>query len=193
MDTNIYSAPEAELHTEFTEEFDFYVVSSAKFWVMNLGTMGLYSVYWFYRQWREYKRASGESLWPVMRAIFSIFFTHSLFIKIQSHLEEAEIEYKWRPKLMAAIYIVLAILGSIIDRISYLSDEFSLIDIFSPALLPLTVWPLFEGQKAANTLSGDISGKVNAKLTPLNFLWLGVGALLWAIVVFGAYIVISGE
>ncbi|MCO1332714.1 hypothetical protein MO867_00045 [Microbulbifer sp. OS29] len=191
MDSNIYSAPEADLDTTLEGESSFYVVSPIKFWVMSLGTMGLYSVYWIYRHWAEYRRASGEDMWPVMRAIFSIFFTHSLFSKIQSRLEETEIDYRWSPGLWATFYVIFTIVGSIVDRVSYYSDEISLVDMVSILLLLLTVWPLYQGQKAANMASGDVSGQINSRFTPWNFIWLAIGALLWGFVIFGAYFLLG--
>ncbi|AWF83088.1 hypothetical protein BTJ40_20935 [Microbulbifer sp. A4B17] len=193
MDTNIYSAPESELDIVSEGEAQFYVVSPTKFWVMSLGTMGLYSVYWFYRHWSEYRRVSGEDMWPVMRAIFSIFFTHSLFSRIQSRIEEAGLDYRWAPGLWATFYVVFAIAGSVADRVSYYSDEISLIDLISILLLPLMLWPLYEGQKAANTVNGDISGRANSKFTPWNLIWLAIGAVLWAFVIFGIYFLLGFE
>ncbi|WP_413663724.1 hypothetical protein ACG1BZ_22155 [Microbulbifer sp. CNSA002] len=187
MDSNIYSAPEAELDTVSEDEAQFYIVSPTKFWVMSLGTVGIYSVYWFYRHWAEYQRASGENMWPVMRAIFSIFFTHSLFSRIQSRIEIDKVDYRWVPALWATLYVVFAIAGAIVDRISYYSDVISLIDIVSILLLPFTLWPLYEGQKAANMVNGDISGQANSRFTPWNFVWLAVGAVFWGVGILGAY------
>ncbi|WP_444943126.1 hypothetical protein ACJJIK_14105 [Microbulbifer sp. ZKSA006] len=193
MDSNIYSAPEAELATVAEGEAQFYIVSPTKFWVMSLATVGLYSVYWFYRHWSEYRRISGEDMWPVMRAIFSIFFTHSLFSHIQSRIDDAEIDYRWSPGFWATFYVVFALVGAVVDRLSYYSDTVSLIDLISILLLPFSLWPLYEGQKAANSACGDISGRINSRFTPWNYIWLAMGALFWGLGIFGSYYLLGYE
>jgi hypothetical protein len=62
-----------------TTKMEFYAVSQKKFLIMYIGTLGLYSVYWFYKHWSLYKKSENEEMWPIMRSIFQIFFTHSLF------------------------------------------------------------------------------------------------------------------
>jgi hypothetical protein len=36
-----------------------------KLWVMTLGTMGVYSVYWLYAQWVAHQKRTGEDIWPI--------------------------------------------------------------------------------------------------------------------------------
>ena len=55
MDADVYKAPEAEIVTESTEGLEFYVVSPKKFLIMQISTMGIYSIYWFFKHWKQYK------------------------------------------------------------------------------------------------------------------------------------------
>ncbi|MFS1524049.1 hypothetical protein ACL7TT_08035 [Microbulbifer sp. 2304DJ12-6] len=187
MDTNIYNAPEADLGKDSTGEAEFYVVSKTKFLILYFGTCGIYSIYWFYRHWKEYKLTSGEKMLPVLRAIFSIFFTYPLFTTIQSRIEEAKLSYQWHPILMAVTYIVVALASYISDGLSVLTSEVSIFDFISLALMPIMALPLFSAQKAANLACGDRLGESNAKFTLLNFLWLLFGAVIWGMVFLGAY------
>ncbi len=45
-------------------------------------------------------------------------------------------------------------------------------------------------QSVANFASDDEYGHSNASFTPLNVLWLGIGALVWGAVLFGVYIAV---
>ncbi|QFT56826.1 DUF4234 domain-containing protein [Microbulbifer sp. THAF38] len=189
MDSNIYSAPEANLENDSAGGAEFYVVTKAKFLVLYFGTFGIYSIYWFYRHWKEYKRASGENMLPVMRAIFSVFFAYPLFITIQARLEEAERPYKWRPKVMAIIYIVAVLLSYFSDRLSSVSEELTILDFISVIMVPVIALPLLSAQMAANIACGDEKGGANKKFTLLNCLWLFFGAVIWCVFFFGAYII----
>ncbi|SEA14841.1 DUF4234 domain-containing protein [Microbulbifer marinus] len=193
MDTDIYRAPEAELQTDADAlQQEFYVVSKRKFLVLFFATFSIYSVYWFYRHWSQYKRASGESMMPVMRAIFSIFFTHALFRTIQSRIEESGKSHKWSPALMATIYVVAAIVGSIADRIAASSEQFSAVDLIGLATFPVTAWVLYAAQKAANIACGDPEGEENANFTAPNFLWIVLGVLFWIFFGIGIYDLLVG-
>jgi len=193
METDIYRAPESELQdTEETAGREFYVVSKTKFLVLFFATFGLYGIYWFYRHWSQYKRASGEKMLPVMRAIFSIFFTHALFYTIQGRIEESGRSYRWSPALMATIYVIASIAVTIADRISATSTEVSAMDAIGLVTLPLMAWILYTAQKGANIACGDAAGESNANFTPINFLWIVPGVLFWLVVGIGAYELLVG-
>ncbi len=193
METDVYRAPESELQTsEEVAGREFYVVSKTKFLVLFFATFGIYGFYWFYRHWSQYKRSSGESMLPVMRAIFSIFFTRALFYTIQSRIEESGKRYRWSPALMAAIYVITAIAGAIADRFSAASTEASAMDAIGLVTIPLTAWVLYTAQKGANIACGDAEGESNANFTPLNFLWIVPGVVFWLFVGLGFYELLVG-
>lgn len=175
MDRNIYSAPEADLNQDSANEKEFYVVSKKKFLVLYFGTGGIYALYWFYRQWRGYKRARGKKILPVMRAIFSVIFVYPLFKKIQQGIEEKGVEYKWPFVVAAVVYIISDLLG----WASMFAPVGTLFYYLSLLLLPISAWPLFQAQKAANLACDDIGGLSNASFTSANALWLVIGAFIW--------------
>ena len=98
---NPYAAPKAALshHVEGTP--DDYVVAKTKFWVLFVGTFSLYGVYWFYRQWDAQKERNGLNIWPIWRAVFSIFFTLLLTKRIDNHLLHNNVNYQWKPDVAA--------------------------------------------------------------------------------------------
>ena len=87
MEEDIYAPPKANLSGPegAREDRSFYVVSLKKFWILTIGTAGLYLVYWFIKHWKNWKLASGERLWPFMRMLFSVFFVHHLFRLFEEH------------------------------------------------------------------------------------------------------------
>ncbi|SMF14433.1 hypothetical protein SAMN02745866_00935 [Alteromonadaceae bacterium Bs31] len=186
MSEDIYKTPEAELTSEHSLDNDnFYVVSKNKFVTLYLGTLGLYGFYWMYTNWRRYKEHSKDNIWPIPRAIFHIFFTHSLFRNIDQCLLDKKITHPWKAETTATFYVVLLLVSNGLDRASAKSIGSPITDILSIAVLPLMMWVLLGAQHAINTSQNDLEGKGNCKFTIVNCLWLIFGGILWVMVVLG--------
>lgn len=188
METDIYRAPDAELQGEqAAAEHEFYVVSKNKFLLLMIGTFGLYEFYWFYKNWSLYKKHSGADMLPVMRAIFSIFFVHSLFRTVEDRNLDNGGESTWSPAWMATLYVVLSIASSIADRISAKMVEYTALDLVSLVALPIIVWVLYRAQHMINIVCGDPNGESNSEITPANYLWVAIGLLFWGLIAIGFY------
>lgn len=48
-------------------------------------TLGLYNIWWIYKQWRFFNQKERSDILPVARAIFSIIFLNFLFIRIYKY------------------------------------------------------------------------------------------------------------
>jgi len=83
-----------------------FAVSTRKFVVMSIVTLGLYDVYWVWRQWKRFAE-QGEVLSPFWRTFFLVFTNYSLFARVRSRAREEGIEVGWSPALMATLYLVL--------------------------------------------------------------------------------------
>jgi hypothetical protein len=170
-----------------TNEMEFYVVSPKKFLILYLGTFGMYTVYWFFKHWNQYKKSSNEDMWPIMRGIFSIFFTHSLF-----SLFEMKYTYKTGepPKsinYLATIYVVFAIGCQICSKFSDNGYGNPITFYLSLLIFPVSCWVLYKAQSLANYAGEDVSGESNSKLTGLNYFWLVLGGIFWLLVLLGMY------
>ena len=91
MMQDVYKAPEAELigPQNMTDTSEFFVVSIRKLWIMNLLTIGSYGLVWHYQHWKQFRDSiSDRDIWPVPRAIFTIFFVHALFGLIQDSSQQ---------------------------------------------------------------------------------------------------------
>ncbi|HAS6144996.1 TPA: hypothetical protein ACGVBQ_004247 [Vibrio vulnificus] len=179
---------------KLSSDVSFYVVSPKKFTVMYIGTLGFYGFYWMYKNWSIYRAASGEKIWPIARAIFFIFFLHSLCSKVtQSESLSSQADLPKSLEWDATKYVLLSILGQISDRLS--ENEIALPYSFfvSLVLFPFMCQILYKIQLVINESQNDMFGDTNKKLSWLNYVWLSLGGALWLMVIFGGYLTIVGE
>jgi len=85
--------PDAKLETDLDQseiqtrppdenETPFFPVSEGKLITLYILSFGLYGIYWFQQNWKRQQPMMDKKIYPVWRAVFSIFFTHSLFKRI---------------------------------------------------------------------------------------------------------------
>ncbi|UXI69960.1 hypothetical protein [Tahibacter amnicola] len=184
MDDNHYRVPESRLGDSPDESEAFYVVAPYKFWMLAVLTMGLYVPYWFYRNWAAYRDSARANVWPVPRALFSVFFTHSLFAHIDSRVRQQSPAFAWSASNMAWAYVVAAIAANLLARAA--GEEVSFM-ILSLVLTVGMCIPLSRAQDAINAAHGDPAGSSNKTLTAANWFWLVIGALLWSLTLLGIF------
>lgn len=186
MDQNPYAAPESDLKVETrVEKTQFYVVSIQKFTVLFLSSLGFYTVYWFYRNWKQYRDYTGQKLWPVARAIFSIFFAHRLFAEVDKSLSENGRVFRWLPAAQATAYVVLSIISKTLDRLAFKEIGSPYTDALSLLILPFLYFALITPQRAINHSQGDPDGSSNNNFTTVNYVWIVIGIALWALSLLG--------
>jgi hypothetical protein len=176
METNPYVAPEAlvsDLPAIPGEQAPAFAVSTTKFAVMCLSTMGLYSVYWFYKHWVAIRSRNKESIWPVWRAIFSVIWAYSCFKAIEV---EARRQGITRPLGAAG----LAIGWAVLNIAARLPDPLWLVSLLAFLfLLPV--------QNLANELNAKVAPQAdrNSRFTAANIAWLAIAGLWWTLVIGG--------
>lgn len=188
MDANPYAAPQSavadvEESGATTLNPRFYVVSTRKFVLLYVSTFGLYLLYWFYRNWRQYRDASGEDLWPLPRTIFQIFFVHGLFQRINDAVFRADASVSWSHQTHATWMVLMMVAGKLVDRLPELPA------VAGPGLsLLLSLFLLIgwiKAQRMINLACGDVSGASNQSLSGANWAWMVFGMLFWGLVLFG--------
>lgn len=185
---NVYAPPQANLQAQEdadTQEMMFYVVSRRKFLLLFLATMGMYAIYWTYRNWRAYKAASGESLWPAVRGVFLVFFTHSLFRHVDEALQRRHLDVKWSAGGDATLIVVITILSNFMDRLGSRMPDTPLLDMISILLLVPLAYLYLRAQTAINTACGDPEGSGNAGYSAANWLFLVIGGIFWVFIAIG--------
>ncbi len=148
-------------------------------------SLGLYGLYWFYQNWSLYRPYFSKPIWAIPRAVFSIFFTHSLFEEIDKHLKLNNKDYAWKPNIEATLYVVVTIIGNIANNMSQSNVLFPYTDIISLLYIFILLSPLVKAQQAINTLSDDPAGSSNSTYTVANFIWIALGVIWWGLIIIG--------
>lgn len=187
QNVNVYAPPAAEVGDapRAGAGAEFYVVSGTKFLVLFFMTLGMYQLYWFYQHWAHYRRYHAAKMWPVARAVFSIFFTHALTREIDASLARSELRHQWSPALLATGFVIFSILNTVCDRLSAQDIGSPYTDVIGlSCLLPLAGF-LLPIQRAANLACQQPQGESNQAFTWANWLWIALGAMLWLLVLVG--------
>jgi hypothetical protein len=185
---NLYQTPSADLLVnESPTATNFFVTSAPKLFLMFFLTLGLYSIYWFYKQWDTQRSAmQPKKISPAARSLFNFFFVHSLCARIRKQLQ-AKGFGDWRYGLVAWMYILVALssngLGHIGDD---LGAALELMLLVTCVILP--AWPLSIIQEKANQASGDPQGTSNSRISVQNVICIIPGALLWLLIVVGSFL-----
>jgi len=137
----------------------YFGISLTRLVSLSILTLGLYRTYWFYRNWKAIKKAENRNIWPFWRAIFAVFFLHSLFEKISLSAKSNGYQRLSSHRLLATGYIILLIvlapLAKLIDRAEIREWKNIILSLSLLVPFPLLLWPI---QKAINFN--------NAKLIP---------------------------
>jgi len=179
---NIYAAPEADLEPEFTDTPEFFVVGTRKLAIMGISTLGLYYVYFFYKQWTCLKSSQNLRAMPAMRAVFSFFFARSLSRHVLTAAESKNLTHSSNPTLWADVYlgvfigifvlnVALGAMGSVVP--ASLSLLGTLGSLASQAVFANSI------QIIANLVVGDPDGEANNSISIANVFFILLGILLW--------------
>jgi hypothetical protein len=184
---NFYAPPQAQVAdpVDTANVAPFYVVSERKFLALFFATVGMYTFYWHWRHWKLHKIDKKLEIWPVPRAVFQIFFAHSLNREIDHLLERKHQRYSWSPNALATVFVVFTIISNVADRLSWRGIGSPYSDIVSLlTLLPLG-YCMLRSQRAANLACGDPQATANRHFTVANYAWLTFGMLFWALILLG--------
>ncbi|MFZ1892197.1 MAG: hypothetical protein WBO07_05510 [Formosimonas sp.] len=185
---NPYSPPSADITTQIADQTPrFYVVAPKKFLILFIATVGLYEIYWFFKNWSNFKIKTNESIWPVPRAIFSVFFAHSLFDKVDKSLKYRNNERAWNPAGLATIFVVFQILSNVAERLAGKDIGMPITAYISLISLPIITWALYQAQLAINQACGEPNGESNQNLSGANYIWIVLGVFYWCLIILGLY------
>ncbi len=132
-----------------------FITNPSKLAILSVATLGVYDIYWLYKQWRHVKLRDSVEIKPFWRAIFYPFFTYALLKKLQ------------HPKagMYATSYIVLTFLGLIPYENYFL------------CLSSLAFLPIYLIQQRINEQHGAESQGSNYAMRAK--IGIGVGLLAW--------------
>ncbi len=180
---NLYRTPQAQLVDAplAGAEGHFFTTSIRKMSILFIATMGLYILYWGYKQWDSQRsRMLPKKIMPVWRSIFSIFYMHSL-----SGLIDEQLRQQGKPLLgsgPATLYVVVAVGSAVLGQVSSRIEELPvLLDVFLMLLQLCILLPMISIQRQANLASQDPQGSSNAQMSGANIGFIVAGVLFWCL------------
>ncbi len=154
----------------------FFAVSLRKLVLMSLFTFGLYQVYWAWQNWRRIKAHGEPHIWPIPRAIFSVFFCYPLFARMRDYSHQAAESRKPPAGPLATIWILLQLA-------SRLPDPYWLVSLLSLfCLLPI--------QAHVNRVNEAVAPghDPNGRFSAWNWFGIVVGSLIIPLVFVGVFL-----
>ena len=161
----------------------FYVVSPKKFLILYFSTFGIYRGYWMYKNWSLYKDKTGESVWPIPRAIFSIFFVESLFKKVNSNADKNGIKLIFSDKVWAVAYVITSVIDHISSRLDYKGIAAPYPEYVTFLTFVLLGWIIYKAQVAINLSCGDEKGLSNSSFSLANYFWIVMGFIFYSFLI----------
>jgi len=151
----------------------FFPTSTKKLVIMSIFTFNFYLIYWFYKNWKYIRDDSGKYIMPFWRAIFSVFFYHSLFKTIKEFAYKHNIDNNSNIVAWTVLYVIFTISG-------YLPEPFWIIGLF----ILICILPM---QTLINNINYTLHPevKINDKFSGLNILCIVFGFILFILIVIG--------
>ena len=186
----LYATPKADLiDSENDNTQRFFPASRKKLVIMYFATLGLYKIYWFYKHWdlqKSQKSLAGDDMIPLLRALFYVFFTHSLFKRIEDAAEIKNISKSWSAGPLATLFVILTLVSNFLDRISMRSDVYSMTDYIVFLLLLVLLFPIYAVQGTANQINNDAEEKLNSEFSIYNIIFILIGLVFWFLILVAA-------
>jgi hypothetical protein len=171
-------------------ETPFFPVSEGKLIILYILSFGLYGIYWFQQNWKRQQTMMDKKIYPVWRAIFSIFFTHSLFKRIDQQAVHLPQQHKFNANVLATFFVATIIVSNVIDRLSINTDMAqsiinSILIITSLVLFLFSAYPLAKVQATVNRINNDMLGYLNHKYSAWNYVLIILGTVSWLMLAMG--------
>jgi len=162
------------------EDVLFFPVEKNRLIIMSIFSVGLYVLYWFYKNWVLYKERTGKNISPVLRTIFAPVTAYYIFIEIVEKSEEISEDIWWSAGLMALAYFLINACN-VLPSFG-LHEWFSWIALFSfvPVMYVNDTAAIINQRTAPEHEHND-------KLTLPNFLWIIIGGTLLIFAFIGTF------
>lgn len=171
-----YTPPTAELYNEEPQDI-FFALSIKKLIVLTVLTLGIYSIHWFYKNFRYVKKTYNDNSLPALRAIFSVIFCYSLFLNISIAMENQKMDSRLQAGMLASVYIVCSIIGQ------FAPGMFSLVSLMGALVIYWVNHKIILLNQLVNT-----SYLPNSTFYWYDWLIIVIGLLLWVLIVAGVFL-----
>ena len=88
-------------------------VSLKKFIILTITTLGMYQLYWFYKNWQWVRTVRNDEIWPAVRSFFAGIMNFALFSRISDESDGKG--YSWY-EAAAIPLAILFFIGNLLDR-----------------------------------------------------------------------------
>ena len=183
---------QSEIQMEPAGENDtpFFPVAEGELITLYILSFGLYGIYWFQQNWKRQQPMMDKKIYPVWRAIFSIFFTHSLFKRIDQQAVHLPQQHKFNANVLATFFVAAVIVSNVIDRFSINTEVDQSITnttliITSVVLFLFSAYPLARVQATVNRINNDMLGYLNHKYSAWNYVLIILGIVSWLMLAMG--------
>lgn len=139
----------------------FFYVSILKLYLMSLATFGLYTFFWFYKNWFYVEDHTNRKLSPFFRSVFSIIWFYDLVREVSKAGNAQGIKLNIHPGLLAFGFVLFGVFAN----------------FFMP-LIFLQLAMLIPVQNHINALNSN-SPTPMSTFTPLNITAIVLYAAFW--------------
>ena len=155
---------------------------------MSIVSFGLYEVYWIYKNWRYVQERDNLHINAFWRAVFSIFYCHSLLRRISEDKDARSLQVpSFSPNGLATGWVVLVIISNVLSRVPGIPA--SMVAAFIPSFLCLV--PV---QKYVNSVTElENSDHQFHRWSWGQILLLVIGGIIWGLLLLGLVLGDSGE
>ena len=96
----------------------FLYVPVGRLVLLAILSIGIYEIYWIYKNWRYLKERDGLNIQPFWRGFFGVFFIHKLFRAIHDDNQTNAVrQASFSPGGLATGWVILVILSNLVSRI----------------------------------------------------------------------------
>ena len=147
------------------------------FCLLNILSLGLYQLFWFYKHWNFIRENKDSNILPVWRSLLTLFFGYPLFRKFYRLAVEKGFNRKTPIGLIFILYIALTLAGELSEYL-WILPLFSFIPLI-PILNMMNFYYLKE----------QVAYNIRRKLSKgeKEFLYI-----FWAIILFLIFLIWSG-
>jgi hypothetical protein len=152
----------------------FFDVSIPKLVVLSVCSLGIYELYWFYKNWQIVRVRERSDISPLWRAALGFFFCYAMFKRVRDYEAQTGGTRPLPAGALAAGWMVVTFLWQLPDRYSLMAN-----------LSCLFMVPV---QAAANRINGvaDFRNK-NARFTVWNWLTIALGGTVLVLDALGVF------
>lgn len=164
----------------------FFPIGIPKLIVLSIFTFGLYSFYWFYKNWKYVQSTTDEQINPVLKSIFYPVCAYFLFRRIRNYAKESGSNLSlhagfWATILGLCYLIDMVPLGNLIPQWSLAVLGLLMFFLEFAVLIPV--------QTVINQLNSRFAPTVdlNQRLKPIDAVVCVIGSVILAVIIYILY------